>query len=319
VALFTVAVVIYAALALLADAPRLVAALAAFQWLTLPLAVVLTLGNYALRFAKWQYFLGLVGVSVPWRPSLTIFLVGLGMAITPGKVGEFVKSHLLRESFETPLSVSAPAVVADRVTDLLAMVILAFGGLASREGGPTLAVALLIGSFGAVQLLRWRAAAVWVLDLVTRLPGLNRRGGQLRTLYESAFRMLAPRPLATMTLLSTVAWLGECLALVVILVGLGQPLGWTLGLESTSAYALATLVGAVSLLPGGLGAQELSLTSLLWLTGTGISREQAASATILVRLVTFWLGILIGLTALGIWLRVAARRPGRGPAPIGRE
>jgi glycosyltransferase 2 family protein len=307
--LFAVAVVVYAGLALFADAPKLLDALAAFQWAALPVAILLTLGNYGLRFVKWQYFLRVLGFAVPWRTSLLIFLVGLGMAVTPGKAGELVKSHLLRERQGIAISVSVPLLVADRLTDVFAMLILAFGGLVSREGGPLLAALIVASGLGATQLLRWQRGAEWALGLAGRLPVLKKRQPELRALYESSVRLLSPRPLAVMTLLSTIAWWAECVALLVILLGLGQPASWPLLLTATSSYALSTLIGAISFLPGGLGAQEVSLASLLLLSSAGISREEATFATILVRLVTFWFGIAIGLTALGIALRETGPRP----------
>jgi len=318
VTLVAIGIVLYAAIAFFADAGKIAGALAVFWWPALPAAIALTLCNYGLRFAKWQYFLHVVDAEVPARPSLGIFLVGLGMAITPGKVGEFFKSHLLREAFGIPMSVSAPIVVADRLTDLLAMLILALGGLVSREGGPALAAAVFAGCLGGIQLLRWRTGAEWALDILGRAPILTPRASHLRSLYESAYLMFAPRPLTLATLLSTIAWFAECLALAVILYGLGHAASWSLVGAATSSYALATLIGAITLLPGGLGAQELSLASLLAFALIGISREAAAFATILVRLVTFWFGIAIGLTALGLRLR-ADRLLATGAVPIAED
>ena len=53
--------------------------------------------NYVFRFIKWEYYLSLIGVKgLPWRDSALIFFSGLGMVITPGKVGEWIKSSPLR-------------------------------------------------------------------------------------------------------------------------------------------------------------------------------------------------------------------------------
>ena len=76
------------------------------------------------------------------------------MSVTPGKVGELFKSALLYELKRTPVSQSAPIVVAERITDLLALVILtAIGalaldvGAAVTAGGVVLVLALLIVCF----------------------------------------------------------------------------------------------------------------------------------------------------------------------------
>src|SRR5215471_1891391 len=89
---FTVIVVV----TLYADAPRLVAVLVHFRWEYLPLILGLTLFNYSWRFVKWQYYLKRLRVSIHWANSLLIFVSGLSMAITPAKVGELLKSYLLK-------------------------------------------------------------------------------------------------------------------------------------------------------------------------------------------------------------------------------
>jgi len=67
-------------------------------------------------------------------------------------------------------------------------------------------------------------------------------------------------------------------------------------LLSTFVYSFSTLMGAVSLIPGGLIVVEGSSTGLLILAG--ISKGVAASATIVTRFCTLWFAVLVGLIAL---------------------
>lgn len=302
---------VFAAVLLAADGPRAVEALAAFDWRVLPLAVALTLWNYLVRWVKWHYFLHLVRVEVPAAESLTVFLGGIGMAITPGKVGELLKAYLLRQIRGTPVSVTAPIVVAERLTDGLAMVLLALGGIASVRGGAQAVAAFLIPAMALILLVRWRRGAERALRLAVRLPVLSARAGQLQVFYESTYYLLGLRALAVTVALGVVSWFGECAALYVILAGLGLvPTGGLL-LQSTFAMATSTLVGTFSMLPGGLGLAEASLFGLLMLFVPGISRQQSAAATMLFRLVTFWMGIALGLGTLAFVLhRIGSRRTG---------
>ena len=90
------AFVVMTAIALYSDVPRMLTALVHFRWVYLPLILGFTLFNYFFRFVKWQYYLRRLRIVVDWRKSMLIFLSGLSMAITPGKVGELLKSYLLR-------------------------------------------------------------------------------------------------------------------------------------------------------------------------------------------------------------------------------
>src|SRR6266702_2491682 len=110
---FVLAFIVITAIALYADVPRVLGALASFRWEYLPLILALTLFNYFCRFFKWQYFLKRLSLHVPWMKSLLIFLSGLSMAITPGKVGELLKSYQLKSTIGTPVSRTSPIIVAE--------------------------------------------------------------------------------------------------------------------------------------------------------------------------------------------------------------
>ena len=95
-----------------------------YLFLALGLAVV----NYLLRFLRWAYYLKLLGISVPFSVSSLTFLTGLAMTITPGKVGELVKSYLLRDRAGAPVTASLPVVLMERLTDLISVAFTGAGG-----------------------------------------------------------------------------------------------------------------------------------------------------------------------------------------------
>src|SRR5512145_2405796 len=84
--------VVYLALALWTGWEDLSAQLGRFPLLALPALAALSLANYGLRFWRWQILLRAVGVRVPARESLTLFLATFLMVITPGKLGEVFKA-----------------------------------------------------------------------------------------------------------------------------------------------------------------------------------------------------------------------------------
>ncbi|SVC46655.1 uncharacterized protein METZ01_LOCUS299509, partial [marine metagenome] len=79
----------------------------------------------------------------------------------------------------------------------------------------------------------------------------------------------------------------------VILKGLGSDIDLVRALP---IYAAATLVGAVTALPGGLVGTEGSM--LAFLQQSGVSKVGASAGTVLVRLVTLWFAVAVGLVAL---------------------
>lgn len=92
---------------------------------TLIAVILLVSTGYMLRFLRWQLFLGRIDVSVPGFKSLTVFLAGLTMSITPARIGEPGKSLLLKRSVGAPPASTATVVIIERVTDLLGLLFLA--------------------------------------------------------------------------------------------------------------------------------------------------------------------------------------------------
>ncbi|HEU4792122.1 MAG TPA: lysylphosphatidylglycerol synthase domain-containing protein, partial [Nitrolancea sp.] len=135
------------------------------------------------------------------------------------------------------------------------------------------------------------------------------------------YLLLRPGNLLIATGIGVVSWSGECLALGLILNGLGLPFSWSLLATATFILATATIAGAISMLPGGLGAAEASITGLLLLlvSDPRMTPELAAAATLLVQFATLWFGVLLGMGGLFTverhLRRVEERPAGAGLAP----
>lgn len=287
-----------------------------FRWEWMPLALGLTALNYVLRWQKWHYYLRHLGIKdVGLGDSALLFTAGMTMAITPGKMGEVLKSYLLKQLNGTPMSVSAPIVVAERLTDGLGMLLIAGVGLLRFSvGWPIFAVlVVLAGLF--IALAQNRALAMRLLAWGERFRPVRRFSGQIRTLYDSTYQLLRWKPLLWMTAQSTLSWFGECLAMYYVLRGLGAPAGLPVLLQASFIFAAGTLFGLVTFIPGGLFVTDWSYAGLIVAFGL-LARDGAAAASFLIRLFTLWFGISLGVVALFILSR---RLGGRQPESIAKE
>lgn len=304
-------------LSLFADGRKLALALRDFRWPLLAPILMLTLVNYAIRFIKWQYYLRRIGITnLPTALSARIFYAGFAMAVTPGKVGEVLKSLLLRETTGVPVATTAPIILVERLTDGIAMLLLASVGLVVFQYG--------LPVFGAIT-------AVAILNFVFLqqqglIRGLIRRGERVRffarfaqqmhDFYDSTYWLLRPRPLALSVALGLVSWLMECIAFFLVLVGLGFAPVPRLLLIATFILGSASVVGAISLLPGGIGAAEIGVTAMLLalVTSPLMTHDVAVAATLLIRFCTLWFGVGIGVVAL-VSVRGLLRGETRAPTP----
>ncbi len=295
------ALLVLMCLTLFADSRKLAGTLRDFRWPLIVPILLLTSFNYALRFAKWQYYLRRIGVmDLPTGLSARIFFANFSMSITPGKLGEVLKSVLLREARGTPIAVSAPIILAERLTDGIAMLLLAsIGFMVFQYGVPVFATiaALFMLLFVLLQQQRLIRRIITAGEHVRVFSGFTQH---LHTFYDSVHWLLRPKPLLFAATNGLISWLGECVAFFLVLVGLGFDATPKLLLTATFVLAASTLIGSVSLLPGGLGAAEIGMTAmLLALIKDGhMTHDVAVAATLLIRFCTLWFGIAVGVIAL---------------------
>jgi glycosyltransferase 2 family protein len=285
---------VFVGLSIYGDFEQILSTLSAMPiWVPLTI-LLLSLVNYFVRMFKWHYFLGRLDIKVGVGLSMTIFFSGLIMSISPAKLGEAIKSLLLKSTVGTPISRSLPIVMAERLTDFLALVILsAYGVVIYNYGGWVLIVisALLVGFLALVS---WQSMMFRLIGFGERLPAIKKHADRLHSLYESTRALLTFRSLLITTLLSVLSWWMECLGLYLVFFGIAEN-SIELG-PATFIYSFSTILGAATMLPGGLLVTEGSMTSLLaW---AGIAPAAAVVSTLLVRAGTLWFSVVLGAAVL---------------------
>ncbi len=295
------AIFVFAAFSIYADVDKIWARLGNFAWGAFFAALGLAVVNYVLRLIRWVWYLRHQKLAVPTGTASLIFLSGFALSVTPGKVGELIKSYFLKETHDVPFKDSVPIVIAERVADLLALLLL--GGLGFALHGIAGTTVLLGASAIAVGLLilSSRPLATTVIEAITSPGFLRRFRPELSRLYEGLADLVRPKPLLFASAVGVLAWLAECVGFALILAGFpGTDI--SIGL-AILIYAVTTVAGALSFLPGGLIVTEATMTLLLVKTQVGLDDATAVSATILTRIATLWFAVLIGLCALAFLRR----------------
>jgi uncharacterized protein (TIRG00374 family) len=252
--------------------------------------LALAFGNYIIRFLRWEYYLKRLQIRIESRQSFYIFMVGLLMSISPGKMGELVKSYFIKKQNDTPISQSAPVVVAERTTDFITILILTVAGSYSFKYGKTVIWAgiILISLF--LGILCYPRLFFSLLIPFERIKPAINVIERVKDFYRNMFELIKPVPLIIATALGIVAWFAECLGFYLALKGFS--LSFTI-FQAIFIYAFATLAGALTTIPGGLIGTEGSMTGLIMILN--VSRAKAVSATILIRVCTLWFAVVIGI------------------------
>lgn len=288
-----IAGIIYLLFTLYADYNNVVNAFKIFNWFLFPLLLILSLINYYFRFLKWNYYLKVINVSIKKIDSFSIFMSGLIMSITPGKMGELMKAYMVKQIDGTPVSKTAPIIFAERITDFVSLVFIALIGAFVFDYGRLIVSIVGIFFLLCILIISNRKIALSIINMLEEISFIKNHIQHVKNAYESSYLLLRPLPLFSMSILSLVAWSFECLGYFIILDNF--QINITM-LWASFAYAFATIVGAITMLPGGLGVTEGSLTFLL--TEKGASLDIAVTSTFIVRAVTLWFAVLVGIISV---------------------
>ena len=301
----SVAVALYLALLLWSGFDETAAALAEFPVESRGLQVLLlVLVAWAVRGFRWHYYTRNLGLEVPFWPNQLAFAASFAFTATPGKAGEVVKSLLLRMRYGVRATATAGALLIERLMDLLAVLVLSIGGLRLADArlyfwGSVVLLSLLVVFVVAPGVHEPLLRGIGGIRLFSRSL-LERPSEAVLALLASGRHLLRPVPAMVGLLLAVVAWGLEAVGFSWILAGLGAEVPLS---AAASIFALATLVGALSMLPGGLGGFEATMLLLLTSTAGGLALAEgdAVAATLLIRLATLWFVSVMGAVAMVAW------------------
>lgn len=259
--------------------------------------------SFGLRALRWHFFLAAAGAQPPFWTSLKTQLIGFSLTMTPGKIGEIYKCYLVEQRTGVPTARTAPIILFEKLMDAVAFAALALAAAAVLPDGAesvSTAARMLIIIFvlavalaAALHRLRPDEVARFLLRTIGRSP-LGRRFASLVGLaLIGSVDVLKGPLLARNALLSIAARACDGLSLAWA--------AWALGVHLPPVAAIfvfnsSGMLGGLSMLPGGVGVVEGGMSVLL--ATLGASPGEAVAATLLVRLMTFWLWVSIGLCLL---------------------
>jgi uncharacterized protein (TIRG00374 family) len=271
-----------------------VKSLAAVPPSILPVLLALSAVNYALRTLRWLLFSRTLHLGVPPAANALYYVAGFAMTTTPGKVGEALRLWLLNRCHGCRYENTAALLVADRLSDAVAIsavVAITVGWFAHYAWLAGISVAIVAAIAGLA--LR----PVLLLGAIDLLFGRLRRWPRLfvraRRAVRALQRLAHPRVFGAALLLGTLGWCAEAASFALLLHALHVALN---PMAAAFVFAFGMMVGAISVLPGGLGSTEATMVGLL--ATQNVAFATALVATAIVRLTTLWFAVGLGMVAL---------------------
>ncbi|MFQ5970359.1 MAG: YbhN family protein [Nitrososphaerales archaeon] len=290
--LIILAIGVYTAFLIFSDISLLTTKFQNFNALYLPLAFLLVLASYIVRGMRWDMFLKILKIEIPMKKSFLIFFAGMALGITPGKFGEVIKSHFLKRDFSQSVSKTAPIVFIERFYDLVGIAIISIFGLWLVDIGRIPLFIALILMVAALVISQQRRLLIPLLKKFENISILKRLGN-LSESYGTIQVLLSPTVYAKGAGYSVAAWIIESIAVYFVFRGFEIDLSFPVILL---IFTTSSIIGAASMLPGGIGITEGGMVGLLSLQG--LDYTTAFTTVLMVRIVTLWYSVIIGLIAL---------------------
>ncbi len=297
---------------------QVISALKMANPLIIVLAIATQVFTYFLYTLRWQILNNLTEMDVSIKELLPMVLVGLAVNnITPSGRGggEPVRAYVLAKRKNYQFEETFATVVADRALDTFPFVVLAAITIAAMAlyfdfdlwllivmvvAVIVIVVVLIVLIYMCINPGFGQRVEGWIIGLVRRFYKKNSEELESK-IHDGIFGfqdtmklLISNKKVMSYTIpLSFVIWLFEILRVYLVFLAFGANVSLiTIG----EVFIVASLVGMIPLLPGGLGAIDGIM--IVFYSAAGISTSISAAATVVERLISFWMATIIGLLIL---------------------
>lgn len=271
-----------------------------FKFEFLPIILGLSFASYFMMGIRQKILLKRLGIELEIKESLLLYFSGLSMSVTPGGVGEAIKSYYLKKKYGHSVSKTFPLVFIERFHDLAVVIsVIAFTLIFLQISEVIIIVSIIIPLIIiAYILVRIKKLFIKTINFFKRIKKLEKVFDNISKSYDGMYEMLDPKTTIKVWAIGIVSQVFFALSIYSIFLAFDQDFGF---IFTTEVVYSSILFGAISLLPGGVGLTEISTVNFL--TDKGMEISLATSIVIMSRLATIWFSTIMGLITTKIFLK----------------
>ena len=284
----------YAAFLIASDINTISDKISSFKIEFLPIIIsFVTCGWFAL-WCRWHLLLKNSKISIPKKDSFIIFMSGVALSIIPGRMGELIKSQLLKTKFGIPRTKTVPIVILEQLYTLIGLVAVSFFGIWFFElGAYVLALFTAVLAFAFI-LISSKKIFSKMIAILEKRKFTSRFAEPLSSSYDTIKKSIRGPIAFYASALTIIYWLIETIVVYFTLLAFG--IDSIEFLKVIPTYTASLMLGFLSFIPMGVGVVEGSLASFFSLHGVSVSLS--LTLVIIIRLFTRWYGVVVGFFAL---------------------
>ena len=282
------------------------------------IAIAMQVFTYFLYTLRWKLLNDIAGINVGLKKLFPMVMVGLAVNnITPSGRGggEPVRAYILAREENYLMEDTFATVVADRALDTFPFVVLSVltiiamtfyfkfqTGLLALLVGAVIVIVIILLLIIYMSINPKFGARVdgWIVGVVRRFykknsDELEQKIHSIISGFQDTMKMLISnkKVLYYAMPLSFLIWFIEIFRVYFVFLAFGANIN---PLIIGEVFILASLAGMIPLLPGGIGAVDGIM--IVFYSAAGITTSISAAATVVERLISFWMAIIIGLVIL---------------------
>ena len=286
----------YAGFLIISDLTTISDKISNFNTNFIPLIFLLVTTGMSVLFLRWHLLLRNAKIFIPVKDSFLIYTAGFSLSIIPGKVGELLKSQLLKSKFNIPRTKTVPVVLLEQLYTVIGIIIISFFGIWYFQLGVYVFSFFLIALIVVLTLISSRRLFDKAIQFLGKRKFTSKFATPLSSSYDSIKDGTRGRILLFSSGLSVIFWFIESVTVFLILMAFG--INDIEFLNVIPTYTTSILLGILSFLPLGVGVVEGSLVGFFSLLG--IETSLAFTVVIIIRLFTRWYPVSFGFIMLKI-------------------
>jgi len=264
-------IALYAIFLIISDFNTIINKISNFKSEFIPLILLLVTSTWFILFARWNLLLKNSKIIIPKKNSFIIFLSGFALTIIPGKVGELIKSQLLKTKFGISRTRTAPIVIMEQLYNVIGIMLASIFGIWNFELGIYIMSVFSILLIFLLVLISSKKFFLKLMFLATKIKVLSKFSEELSYSHDIIIKSTRGSIVFYASALSALFWLVE-------------------------SFTVYIMLGVLSFLPLGIGVVEGSLASFLTLQGIDVSI--VLTLVIIIRIFTRWYSVSAGFIAL---------------------
>ena len=257
----------------------------------LPIILLLAPLSWIIVFFRWHFLLKNSNIIIPKKENFKIYMAGFAMSVTPGKVGELIKSQFLKSKYGVSRKNTLPIIISEYFYHMVGVLAVSILGVYYFEF--SLYVIILTSALIITTLTIISSETVFkkFVNLISKRNFLKKYVSPISDSHIILKKSTRGKIFIISSVLSIAFWFTE--VLIVYFVFLSFNILNFEFFKIAAIYTTSLILGMLSFLPMGVGVVEGSLAGFLNYEGIDISI--ALTLVILIRIFTRWYGVIVGL------------------------